>query len=87
MSEWISVNDRLPDVHSGYFLTARYYHSNKETYSVQESFYIKDRAFARKVRKGYSRKLQGKNSVHFNSCEGGFIITHWMPLPEQPKGE
>ena len=87
MSEWISVDDRLPDADFGYFLTARHYHSNKDTYSVNLAFYIKDREHARKERKFYSRKLQGKNSVHFDSAEAGFRVTHWMPLPEPPKGE
>lgn len=85
MSEWISVDDRLPDVDFGYFLTVRYYHQDPSLKSVQQSFYIKDREYARGQRRFYSRKTQGKNSVHFDCAESGFVVSHWMPLPEPPK--
>ena len=84
MSEWVSVDDRLPECNFGYFLVVRVYHDNGDTH-VTHSFYTKDREFARSKMPYYSRKTQGKNSVHFDAAEPGFLITHWMPLPEPPK--
>lgn len=85
MSEWISVDDRLPEQDFGYFLVVRHYHEDPGRKSVQMSFYIKDRSHARSERKYYSRKTQGKHSVHFDKAEAGHVITHWMPIPEPPK--
>ena len=81
---WISVDDRLPEFEFGYCLAVRHYHSNPETKSVQYAFFTKDREYARKNADCYSRKLQGKLSVHFDISEHGFVVTHWMPLPPPP---
>ena len=85
MSEWISCDERMPDCKYGHFLVTRKYYSEGSEPHVMPSFYIQNRDEARSQNKYYSRKLQGKNSVHFDACESGFIITHWMPFPEPPK--
>ena len=82
--EWIPVSERLPDENYGYFLVVRKYW-NEGRPQVCYSFYIKDRDIAKKEHaNGYSRKHQGKDSIHFECSRGGFIITHWMPLPAVP---
>lgn len=82
MSKWISVDERLPDVEHCYCLVTRHYHSSKERPSVHYSFFTKSRELARKNNQYYSRKYQGKNSVHFEAAESGFVVTHWMELPK-----
>lgn len=81
--EWTSVDEQLPECDFGYFLVVRVYHDNGEPH-VTTSFYTKDREYARSKMKYYSRKTQGKNSVHFEAAEPGFLITHWMQFPEPP---
>jgi hypothetical protein len=82
LNKWVSVDNRLPECDYGYFLVTRHHPNNPDLKHVMYSFYIKDRAQAREHNKFYSRKYQGKNSVHFEACEGGAVITHWMPLPQ-----
>jgi hypothetical protein len=64
MSEWISVDEIMPDVDGGYFLVTRKYHDCGAPH-VCYSFYTKDRELARSRMPYYSRRIQGKNSVHF----------------------
>ena len=85
--KWISVEDRLPEHEFCYCLAVRHHHSSPEKSSVQYAFFTKDREFARRYNKYYSRKVQGKLSVHFDIAEAGFVVTHWMPLPDPPKKE
>ncbi len=64
MSEWISVEDRLPETTMGW--------SAKDVlcccdYSIQ-----------------VGRTHHGK---WINIHNGPIKVTHWMPLPEPPKGE
>ena len=83
--QWISVSERLPDKDYGYFLVTRK-HWNEGWPQVCYSFYIKDRDMAKKEHaNGYSRRYQGKDSIHFECSRGGFIITHWMPVPTAPE--
>ena len=83
--QWIPVSERLPDENYCYFLVVRKYWNEGQP-RVCYSFYIKDRDMAKKEHaNGYSRKRQGKDSIHFECSRGGFIITHWMPLPKAPE--
>lgn len=81
---WISVDDRLPEHDFCYCLAVRHYHKYPDRSSVHYAFFTKDRQYARRNNKFYSRKIQGKLSVHFDVAEAGFVVTHWMPLPEPP---
>lgn len=85
MSEWISVEERLPECDFCYCLAVRHYHANPDRSSVHYAFFTKNRQQARDNNKYYSRKIQGKLSVHFDVAEAGFVVTHWMPLPEPPE--
>ena len=84
MSNWININDELPEFEFGYCLAVRHYHNNPELKSVQYAFFTKNREIAKSNNECYSRKIQGKNSIHFDIAEAGFIVTHWMELPKPP---
>ena len=84
MSEWISVEERLPAFEHGcgYVLVAC------EGGNVDKSFFNTDRNYLAEANDAgaCSRKRQGKNSGYFEiSHRYGYRITHWMPLPEPPK--
>lgn len=74
--EWISVKDRLPD--------------NKE-YDWVLAQVIEDNGFMhiptvmeyRQSKNDWFEETYGWLSDH----NGAFTVTHWMPLPEPPKGE
>ena len=82
MTNWISVEDQLPDFENGHVLVAC------EGGNVDKSFYTTNVDYLKSSRHsgGYSRKRCGKWSKHFAlSHKYGYRITHWMPLPEPPK--
>lgn len=74
--EWISVDDRLPD--------------NKE-YDWVLAQVVEDNGFMhiptvmeyRQSKNDWFEETYGWLSDH----NGAFTVTHWMPLPEPPKGE
>lgn len=76
VQEWISVKDRLPD--------------NKE-YDWVLAQVVEDNGFMhiptvmeyRQSRNDWFEETYGWLSDH----NGAFTVTHWMPLPEPPKGE
>lgn len=79
MSEWISVNDKLPD-------GAQYVIVWKKDSGAGESFFSPDHEFLKRVYGAcYSRSHQGKNSRYFRCThEWGYQVTHWMPFPKAP---
>ena len=76
VQEWISVDDRLPD--------------NKE-YDWVLAQVVEDNGFMhiptvmeyRQSKNDWFEETYGWLSDH----NGAFTVTHWMPLPEPPKGE
>ena len=76
VQEWISVKDRLPD--------------NKE-YDWVLAQVVEDNGFMhiptvmeyRQSRNDWFEETYGWLSDH----NGVFTVTHWMPLPQPPKGE
>ena len=76
IQEWISVKDRLPD--------------NKE-YDWVLAQVVEDNGFMhiptvmeyRQSKNDWFEETYGWLSEH----NGLFTVTHWMPLPEPPKGE
>lgn len=74
-------NLSLPQVDYGYFLvTLEYYGGGRRT--VDKSFYTKDREFAKQTHGLYSRKHQGKQSVHFQAAGTSYRVIAWMEIPE-----
>ena len=82
VQEWISVKDRLPE-DSGYYLVV-YRDKYNGSISIAFDMYVKCNAgewweseFACDITKQFlwAAKLQEQE------------VTHWMPLPQPPKGE
>ena len=82
VQEWISVDDRLPE-DSGYYLVV-YRDKYNESISIDFDMYVKcnigewwESEFACDITKQFlwATRLQEQE------------VTHWMPLPQPPKGE
>ena len=78
MAEWISVKDRLPEKNGSYLcyggLDMHICHFAQKLSDVDKSdFYGKDRCGFYEYDREYG-------------CLEWIGITHWMPLPEAPKG-
>lgn len=84
--EWISVQDRLPKT-NGSYLCADY----SKTFS---KWFIRILSFSKNLYKLDEfdfPKEKGKSGFYSYDSEWGYCkhdeVTHWMPLPEPPKGE
>lgn len=80
----IDENDptSLPQVDFGYFLVTLQYYDGTGVRTVDKSFYTKDRELAKKHHGAYSRKHQGKQSVHFEKSGTCFRVLAWMEIPK-----
>lgn len=86
MAEWISVKDRLPEK-DGEYLCCLLRKRNEQNY------YIKI------VEYSHGSEILDFSTIHRYTCEAwlgydsdfGYYkidnVTHWMPLPNPPKGE
>ena len=85
----IDENDSstLPQVDYGYFLVTLEYYTGVGVRTVDKSFYTKDREMAKNHHGAYSRKHQGKYSVHFDKSGTTFRVIAWMEIPQPYKGE
>jgi hypothetical protein len=83
VQKWIPVTERLPDEDGKYLVFEQ--SSGRTNTSILR--FAKD---ARKVDK-YDFKCRWKNAWYEYDSEWGHYtvdsVTHWMPLPEPPKGE
>ena len=83
--KWIPVTERLPDK------DGKYLAFNKGI--VAGSGYCRVLGFAKDARKidQYDFVEDWQNVWYFYDSEYGYVttnsVTHWMPLPEPPKGE
>ena len=81
--KWISVKDRLPDKDGKYLVFEKGSYANQ----IRTLQFAKD---GRKVDK-YDFHRGWKNVWYRYDSEWGHItidsVTHWMPLPQPPKGE
>ena len=84
VQEWISVKDRLPE-EDGTYLTALNHH-----FGAHQGVSI--RKFAKDGETVDEYELAGQKYVwYFYDSEYGYVqtdsVTHWMPIPQPPKGE
>ena len=83
VQEWISVKDRLPE-QDGEYLIYKVWGTRGW---CDKLYFAKD---GRKVDK-YDFGRKWKNVWYKYDSEWGYIsidyVTHWMPLPQPPKGE
>ena len=83
VQEWINVKDSLPEKDGAYLVT---------TNSFGDRQSVKFRWFAKDGENVDAYDLAGQKDVwYLYDSECGYIsinsVTHWMPLPEPPKGE
>ena len=76
LQEWISVKDRLPDNKEHDCVLAQVVADNGYMHIPKVMEY-------RQLRNDWFEETYGWLSEH----NGLFSVTHWMPLPERPKGE
>ena len=81
--KWISVDDRLPEEDGSYLVT---------TNSFGDRQSVKLRWFAKDGENVDAYDLAGQKDVwYLYDIECGYVpidsVTHWMPLPDPPKGE
>ena len=76
VQEWISVKDRLPDNKEHDWVLAQVVEDNGYIHIPKVMEY-------RQLRNDWFEETYGWLSEH----NGLFSVTHWMPLPERPKGE
>ena len=75
VQEWISVKDRLPDNKEHDWVLAQVVEDNGYMHIPKVMEY-------RQLRNDWFEETYGWLSEH----NGLFSVTHWMPLPERPKG-
>ena len=76
VQEWISVDDRLPDNKEHDWVLAQVVEDNGYMHIPKVMEY-------RQSKNDWFEETYGWLSEH----NGAFTVTHWMPLPEPPKGE
>lgn len=76
VQEWISVKDRLPDNKENDWVLAQVVEDNGFMHIPKVMEY-------RQQRNDWYEETYGWLSEH----NGAFTVTHWMPLPQPPKGE
>ena len=78
MDEWVSVEERLPDID----MTAPAYARCVECLAATDAGHV---VFVRYVSNGYAATEKGRAprfEWHDKICP--FKLTHWMPLPPAP---
>ena len=76
VQEWISVKDRLPDNKEHDWVLAQVVEDNGYMHIPKVMEY-------RQLRNDWFEETYGWLSEH----NGLFSVTHWMPLPNPPKGD
>ena len=76
VQEWISVKDRLPDNKEHDWVLAQVVEDNGYMHIPKVMEY-------RQLRNDWFEETYGWLSEH----NGVFTVTHWMPMPNPPKGE
>ena len=76
VQEWISVDERLPDNKEHDWVLAQVVEDNGYMHIPKVMEY-------RQLRNDWFEETYGWLSEH----NGLFSVTHWMPLPNPPKGE
>ena len=76
VQEWISVKDRLPDNKEHDWVLAQVVEDNGFMHIPKVMEY-------RQQKNDWFEETYGWLSEH----NGAFTVTHWMPLPQPPKGD
>jgi hypothetical protein len=78
-SEWIRVEDRLPELESEYLCGTYFMHTNQFTQPICKFTFYRTRATNEII------LMDGITGCFVDRCNYGQVITHWMPLPSPPK--
>ena len=84
VQEWISVKDRLPEKDGAYLTLTSIFDTKRRFIDI--TYFAKDGSLVDEY------ELAGRKNVwYFYDLFGGCVstdrATHWMPMPEPPKGE
>ena len=76
MAEWIDVNERLPELYERVIIAMKLKYEYETEWEYETDVAIHKGDYA-------------ADWETFNDWDEGqeIIVTHWMPLPEPPKGE
>ena len=82
-SEWIPVTERLPEIGDTYLVVVKYKYDWEDDYTIDTDVamfhpYDNPDAYIDNRWDTYIDWDEGQQYIH---------VTHWMPLPEPPKGE
>lgn len=91
MSEWISVNDRLPNDYGAVLIT--WVNRNPEWYyaHIKDTPFVGVAHFYPKTKRWYwysavtEDYLSEYGDSEFDRIDKDIDITHWMPLPDPPQ--
>ena len=83
VQKWIPVSERLPEIGDSYLVVVKYKYDWEKEYNIDTdvaTFYPYDNpdAYIDNRWDTYVDWDEGQQYIH---------VTHWMPLPEAPKGE
>ena len=83
VQKWIPVSERLPEIGDSYLVVVKYKYDWEKKYNIDTdvaTFYPYDNpdAYIDNRWDTYVDWDEGQQYIH---------VTHWMPLPEAPKGE
>lgn len=83
MAEWISVKDRLPEEDGEYLCFYKNFFDTTGVLILEFALNMRERFFSPdfKNRSGFCEYVGDGAWVEID------CVTHWMPLPEPPKGE
>lgn len=99
MSEWISVDERLPDVPSGhdkeFIVSVRRAHNGK-TYAFSACYLNRKELYSEDddadeeglvYVTGWRREMSDDeyDTAWHSILDHGDVVTHWQPMPEPPK--
>ena len=79
---WISVKNRLPELHEIVLVTGKYLHCAR-SYMYDKNKFKRDNARTRQDK--YPVEIVWNEGCCCDVWDSGWEITHWMPLPEEPK--
>lgn len=77
--KWIPVTERLPELWQNCFVLVKMKYDWEEDYeyNVDAGYYVGENGY-----------IDGFNTFNdWNEGQQYIHVTHWMPLPEPPKGE
>lgn len=83
MTEWISVEDGLPEYGERVLVSTNTFCG--EQWAIQKN--VCQGALARTDSRGHCFELANSAEIYAGRKEAANFVAHWMPLPPPPEGE